>query len=129
MFLRIQVFFVLWFSFTSVATANDLRLPDLGGASTGIISPEQEYQLGQQWVRFYRSQVRLSNDPFIQAYTEELIKSLSFYSQIKDKRLEVIVVDNPTLNAFAVPGGIIGVHLGLYQYARNEQEFSSVIAH
>ena len=47
----------------------------------------------------------------------------------QDRRIELVIVDNPTINAFAVPGGVIGVHSGLFQYAMTEDEFATVIAH
>ena len=109
--------------------ANDLNLPDLGGASGGLISASQEYELGQQWQRVFRARMRTTSDPFIQTYTENLIKSLARYSDLKDKRLDIIVAENPTLNAFAVPGGVVGVHTGLFRYAETEQQFASVMAH
>ncbi len=112
-----------------LATSNDLNLPDLGGASGGLISASQEYELGQQWQRVFRSQMRTSTDPFLQEYTESLVRKLATYSDLNDKRLDILVVENPTLNAFAVPGGVVGVHTGLFQYARTEQQFSSVMAH
>jgi predicted Zn-dependent protease len=40
-----------------------------------------------------------------------------------------VVVNNPTINAFAVPGGIIGIHTGIFTYANNEDQLSSIIAH
>lgn len=110
-------------------SANELNLPDLGGASGGIISSAQEYELGQQWQRSFRAQMRTSSDPFILNYTENLIRSLATYSELQDKRLDILVVENPALNAFAVPGGVIGVHTGLFRYAKTEQQFASVMAH
>lgn len=109
--------------------SNDLNLPDLGGASGGLISASQEYELGQQWQRVFRSQMRTSEDPFLQSYTENLVRKLATYSDLDDKRLDVLVVENPSLNAFAVPGGVIGVHTGLFNYAQTEQQFASVMAH
>jgi len=113
----------------NTALAADLKLPDLGDASTGIISPKQERALGQKWLRLFRAQVPTSSDPFLQAYVEDLIQSLSSYSDLEDKRLDILVVENPTLNAFAVPGGIIGVHTGLFDHANTEDQFASVLAH
>jgi len=109
--------------------ANDLNLPDLGGASGGLISAAQEYELGQQWQRMFRAQTQTSSDPFIQSYTESVINRLAGYSDLTDRRLDILVVENPTLNAFAVPGGVVGVHTGLYSFADTEQQFSSVMAH
>lgn len=111
------------------STANDLNLPDLGGAGGGLISASQEYELGQQWQRSFRAQMQTTTDPFIQTYTENIIRKISTYSELSDKRLDILIVENPTLNAFAVPGGVIGVNTGLFHYAETEQQFASVMAH
>ena len=108
---------------------SDIILPDLGDASSSIITPAQEYELGQKWLRIYRSQVFTESDPFIQDYLERLIRKMAIHSPLKDKRLEILVVDNSALNAFAVPGGIIGIHTGLFKFSQTEQQLSSVIAH
>ncbi|VUD68251.1 Beta-barrel assembly-enhancing protease [Thalassocella blandensis] len=110
-------------------SADELLIPELGDASSGIISPRQEYELGQKWLRMYRARVPTTKDPFLQIYTENLIRRLATYSELRDKRLDILVVDNPTLNAFAVPGGIVGVHTGLFTHAETEDQFSSVLAH
>ncbi|MFL0810756.1 MAG: M48 family metalloprotease [Agarilytica sp.] len=109
--------------------AADILLPDLGDASTGLITPRQEYELGQKWLRLYRAKVPTSSDPFLQSYTEDMIRGLSYYSDLDDKRLSVLVIANQALNAFAVPGGVIGVHTGLFEYADTEDQFASVLAH
>ena len=109
--------------------AADLALPELGDASAGLITPAQEYELGQTWMKLYRAQVHTSTDPFIQTYVEQLITRLATYSDLQDPRLDILVVENPSLNAFAVPGGVVGVNTGLFRYAQNEQQFSSVLAH
>ncbi|PCK03673.1 MAG: peptidase M48 [Alteromonadaceae bacterium] len=117
------------FTGTYRSHAADLDLPDLGGAGAGLVSPAQEYELGQYWSRWYRSQVQISQDPFMQTYTEDLIRNLATYSDLKDKRLDILLVNNRSLNAFAAPGGILGVHTGLFEYAQTEQQFASVLAH
>ncbi len=109
--------------------SSNINLPDLGDASGGLISTAQEYELGQKWLKFYRSQVLTASDPLIQDYLERLTRKIAFHSELKDKRLEILVIDNPTLNAFAVPGGIIGIHTGLFSYAGTEQQLASVVAH
>lgn len=127
--LMLAVSTVFTLSFPIHTSAADVELPDLGDPSAGIISPRQEYELGQKWLRIYRAQVPTTSDPFLQAYTENLVQKISAYSDLKDKRLEVLVVENPSLNAFAVPGGILGVNTGLFEYAATEDQFSSVISH
>lgn len=114
---------------TTPSIQADNNLPDLGGASGGIVSPEQEYALGQEWIRLYRSRVPTSSDPLLNEYIEQLLRRLSVSSELEDRRLNIVVVENPTMNAFAVPGGVIGVHTGLFIYAESEHQLSSVLAH
>ena len=104
------------------------ELPSFGTTS-GIISAQQEYELGHAFLKVISSQVTLLSDPEITSYTEALIYRLAETSELQDRRISVIVIDNPQLNAFAVPGGIIGINAGLFLYAESEQEFASVIAH
>src|SRR5690625_6105248 len=77
----------------------------------------------------YRSQVDIVDDPLLLSYVEELIYRLASHSQLEDRRLEVVVVNHPTMNAFAVPGGVIGVHNGLFLYADTEAQLASVLGH
>ena len=91
----------------------ELKLPNLGESSTSLFSSEFEHQLGRAWLRIFRGQVRTLDDPLVYDYLENLIYTLASHSQLEDRRLELVVVDNPTINAFAVPGGVIGVNNGL----------------
>ena len=69
------------------------------------------------------------NDPLLYSYLESLVFELVQHSELQDRRIELVIVDNPTINAFAVPGGVIGVHSGLFNYAVTEDEFATVMAH
>ena len=110
--------------------ANDkLKSPNLGEASNTLFSAEHEYQLGRAWLRVFRSQVETVDDPLLFDYLENLLFRLVTHSELQDRRLDLVVVDNPTINAFAVPGGVIGIHSGLLLHARTEDELASVIAH
>lgn len=113
----------------SAATGDELKLPNLGESSTSLFSPEQEYQLGRAWLRAFRSQAPTLDDPLLQDYLEDVIYRLVTHSQLQDRRIEVVIVDNPVINAFAVPGGVIGVHTGLLLYAQSEDELATVLAH
>ena len=109
---------VSWTLLTGRAAAiEDLKLPNLGESSTSMFSAEYEHQLGRTWLRIFRSQVPTVNDPLMFDYLENLIYNLVTHSQLEDRRVELVLVDNPTINAFAVPGGVIGIHNGLLLYA------------
>lgn len=110
-------------------SATKYNLPELGDASSAYVSPQREYKLGQAWLRMFRSRVPAYTDPLIYSYVDDLLDSLAEHSDIKQKSFDLIVVKNPTLNAFAVPGGVVGVHTGLFNYAQSEDQFASVLAH
>ena len=114
-------------SFPSLSANNDL--PSLGDASSGLISIEQEHTLGRTWLRNLRSQVSSLHYAELTEYTENLIYRLASNSQVSDRRLEIIILDNKQLNAFAVPGGVIGINAGLFLHAKNESQFAAVLAH
>lgn len=112
------------------APANEeLKLPNLGESSTSLFSAEYEHQLGQTWLRIFRSQAPTIDDPLLFDYMENLIYELVTHSKLEDRRVELVMVNNPTINAFAVPGGVIGVHNGLLMYAQTEDELATVLAH
>lgn len=108
-------------------TASDL--PSLGDASSAIVSPEQEHQLGRAWLSLLRGQVPHLSDAQLKDYVETSVYRLSETSQLQDRRLEFVLLDSPQLNAFAAPGGIIGVNGGLFLYAQTEAEYAAVLAH
>ena len=111
------------------AVTEDLKIPNLGESSTSLFSADYEHQLGRMWLRSFRGQAPIKNDPLLHSYLENLVFELAQHSELQDRRIELVIVDNPTINAFAVPGGVIGVHSGLFQYAVTEDEFATVMAH
>ena len=117
------------FTLSSAARPNELKLPNLGESSTSLFSAEYEHQLGRAWLRMFRSAVPTIDDPLLFDYLENLIYELVTHSKLQDRRVELVLVDNPTINAFAVPGGVIGIHNGLLLYAQTEDELATVLAH
>lgn len=112
---------------SSQSRAQDL--PDLGDASSSILTPEQELRLGRAWLRSLRSQVSILEDPLVQDYVEHLVYRLARYSELKEPDLAIVVVNSRDINAFAVPGGVIGLNAGLFLHAESEDEVAAVIAH
>ena len=114
---------------SSFANNDELKLPALGESGSSLFSSEFEHQLGRAWLRAFRSQAPVIDDPLMFDYLEDLIYRLVIHSQLQDRRVELVVVDNPAINAFAVPGGVIGVHNGLLLWAQSEDELATVLAH
>ncbi|WP_372875350.1 M48 family metalloprotease [Pseudomonas sp.] len=104
-------------------------LPSLGDASSAIVSPQQEHQLGRAWLSLLRGQIRQLADPQLKDFVENSVYRLGETSELQDRRLEFVLLDSPQINAFAAPGGIIGVNGGLFLYAQTEAEYASVMAH
>ena len=107
----------------------DLLLPELGDRVSGAVSSSQEKMIGREFLKQVYFQAPLITDPLIQEYTELLIYRLSEFSEVKDRNFRVILIDDASLNAFAAPGGIIGVNGGLFLNADNEGQFASVLSH
>ena len=107
----------------------NLSLPELGDRVSGVVSNDQEKIIGNEFLKQVYSQAPLISDPLIQEYSELLIYRLSEYSQVKDRNFNVLLIDDDSLNAFAAPGGVIGINGGLFLNAQNEGQFASVITH
>ncbi|WP_022963401.1 M48 family metalloprotease [Halopseudomonas pelagia] len=109
--------------------ADEFNLPSLGDTSSSIMSREQEYQLGRAWVAMLRGSVATMDDPLLKDFVERHVFSLAETSQLTDRRLTFVLIESPQLNAFAAPGGVVGVNGGLFLNAHTEAEFASVMAH
>ena len=107
----------------------NLSLPELGDRVSGVVSNDQEKIIGNEFLKQVYSQAPLISDPLIQEYSELLVYRLSEYSQVKDRNFNVLLIDDDSLNAFAAPGGVIGINGGLFLNAQNEGQFASVITH
>lgn len=111
------------------ATQAQSDLPSLGDSTSSIVSLQQERELGQHFLRSIRAQVPTVDDPIIQDYLEHLTYRLAAHSQLTDRRLDLVIIRNPTINAFAAPGGIIGVNHGLFLNMTTEHELAAILAH
>ena len=103
-------------------------LPNMGSATAGI-TLEQERSLGDAWLRNVRGKAKLWNNDFALDYFNEQLSLIAQYTDTPIGPLSTLIIDSPYLNAFAVPGGVIGINSGLFLNAENEAEFSSVLAH
>lgn len=114
---------------TGSASGANTSLPVLTDSTSSIISLEDEHRLGRNWARLLRGRATLLPDPIVKQYLSDLLWQVVPNSELSDRRLELIVLDNETFNAFAVPGGVVGVHGGLITASQSEAELASVIAH
>lgn len=119
---------ILILSQSPVALAQP-QLPTLGDRISGIFSLEEEHRLGRDFLRSVRRSTPTISDALLNDYVVNFTHNLAIHSDLQDYRLAFIVIDSPALNAFAAPGGIIGVNGGLFLNAHTEGEFASVMAH
>lgn len=104
-------------------------LPVLGDASSSLISPELERQIGSQFLKQIHASLPTVDDPILKYWVEGEIAEMAQYSQLRDNLMQVVLIDNQQINAFAAPGGVVGINLGLLLAADDVNEYSSVIAH
>lgn len=104
-------------------------LPDLGDSAQADLPPAMEQRIGQAVLNEYRMQSDFVDDAEITAYVSHLGQQLAANSTEARQPFEFFVLRDRTLNAFAMPGGYIGVHTGLITAAETESELAGVLAH
>ena len=115
--------------FVSGAGADDIKLPDMGSPADAVLSKTVEAQIGRQIMRDIRLSGAVVEDPQITEYINDIGHRVAAQTNDGDYTFTFFVVDDPNINAFALPGGYIGVHTGLIEATRNEDELAGVIAH
>ena len=109
------------------STANDL--PDIGTPADATLNRSDEYQIGRMIVRGLRDQGQILDDPEISDWIQNLGSKIAAQAQDGGQRFQFFVVRDPGINAFALPGGFIGVNQGLITATANESQLASVLAH
>jgi predicted Zn-dependent protease len=105
------------------------RLPDLGAASGDELSGAAERRLGESIMRELRSQGVVWDDAEFTEYLNRFAAPLTATRPARSQQFEFFIVRDKSINAFALPGGFIGVHTGLLAAAANESELASVLGH
>lgn len=109
------------------AASNDL--PDIGDASAVSLSPEQEARIGKQMMRSLRRAKLINDDAALNQYIQNLGYRLAVHSGADRQPFTFFIVNDAAINAFAMPGGYIGVNAGLILASQSENELASVLAH
>lgn len=104
-------------------------IPLLGDSSSALVSLETEQRIGANFLQQIRASLPLSQDPLLKYYTDVQLRRLTQYSELRDGILSVVLINDAQINAFAAPGGVVGINLGLYLHAEDIHEYSSVVAH
>jgi predicted Zn-dependent protease len=116
-------------SLASVAQTEQLDLPDMGASANSILSRAEEAEYAKALIMQMRAYEVLNEDPLINAYFEDMGFRLASNSDRPDKAFNFVVLDQPVVNAFAAPGGVIALYSGLILTADDENEVAGVLAH
>ena len=121
------LFSLLLFLFSIVSFANNIVLPDIGD-NAGNISPAEEYRTGEAVIRNIRRAGGILDDPLIQSYLNDLGYRLVAPSE-SQQLFHFFIIKDSSINAFALPGGFIGINAGLILATKSESELAGVMAH
>ncbi|MBY4945952.1 M48 family metalloprotease [Cupriavidus respiraculi] len=123
-----------------VVEGSGVQLPDMGDPSTAALSPDMEKRLGDRIMRDIRRDPLYVNDPLLADYLNALGYRLVQAARRQNLAgstgagtfatgFELFAVRERSINAFALPGGYIGVHTGLLVQSDTESELASVVGH
>lgn len=111
------------------AWAQPVGLPTMGAASAADLSPMLERSLGEAIMSQGRRDPTYVDDPELSQYLTTMGRKLASFSPGAVPDVEMFGVRDPEINAFAMPGGFIGVNTGLIVSSGSESELAAVLAH
>jgi len=123
----IKPLYICLLSLSLVAYNSHAGLPDIGEPADRTLSPQEEIKLGSSFYRALQQQGSILNDPELSSYLQSLGNRLN--SGISQEQFTFFIIKDDRINAFAVPGGFIGINAGLILATNNEGELASVMAH
>ncbi|MDG6778463.1 M48 family metalloprotease [Thiomicrorhabdus sp. zzn3] len=127
LFVVVPILLIIALCTPNKANATD-SLPDLGSSDLVEYTPEKEQALGRAFKAELHTHYNIVSDPDITGYVRRIGHKIAQYSN-DDRHFSFYVIDHPEINAFAGPDGVIGIHTGLLQAVKSEDELASVIAH
>jgi predicted Zn-dependent protease len=119
----------LAFNGIAVASAQAAELPDFGSPADAVLSKNKEEQLGRSVILQLRNAGAIVDDPQLTEYINLIGSQIASQANNGDHTFNFFVVDDGEINAFALPGGYIGVNSGLILASDNESELAAVLAH
>lgn len=111
------------------ASGNGIVLPDLGSGSISILLGTREEYIGRSIVNELRRSNLVLEDPELTEYVQNLGSRIAAAASNGHTDFRFFIVKDDSINAFALPGGYIGVHSGLFLRTNTESELASVLAH
>ena len=118
-----------FFCAPAASATNVQNLPEIGDSAGSVLSPEFERRLGQAVMRQVHQDKSLVWDPEIESYIQSIGYQLVSHSDDNRLPFTFFILKNPVINAFAAPGGVVGINSGVLLTADNESELAGVMAH
>ena len=106
-----------------------IQLPDLGASADAIFSDGEERSYARQLIYQLRQYGLLIEDPQINEFFSDMGYRLISHSDEPDRPYHFVVLNEPIINAFAAPGGVIALYSGMILVAEEESEIAGVLAH
>lgn len=103
--------------------------PVSGKKDFTLISEQQELAMGAQSHKSILKQKKRYNNPALQAYVNSIGQTLAKHSHRKNIRFTFTILDDPSVNAFALPGGYVYITTGIMAYLNSEGELAGVLGH
>lgn len=116
-------------SLSSVAQTGRVNLPELGNSASDVLSNVEEREYAQSLVRQMRAYELLNEDPLINDFFSDMGYNLAASSDQPEAAFTFVVLDQPVINAFAAPGGVIALYSGLILLADTQDEVAGVLSH
>jgi len=123
--MRVVVFLLV----AGAVSAACVRNPATGKHELMLVSESQEIQMGQQADSQVIASIGLYPDPALQSYVQGLGTRLATTSERPNLSWTFRVVDDPAVNAFAIPGGFVYVTRGILAHMTTEAELATVMGH
>ena len=121
-----KLFLCIFFT-SQLSLANEL--PDLGDYSESVIGAHEENIIGIQILQQVHESDTVINDVEVEDYLYSLTNKLVKSSDYSGSGITFFIVNDSSINAFAMLGGVIGIHTGLILSASSESELASVLSH
>ena len=113
----------------AVALAACAQAPVTGRQQLILLPESQDAQMGLQAYQQIKQESRISQDPELNRRVQEVGRRIAAVSPHPEWEWEFTVFENDEPNAFALPGGKVGVHTGLFKVAQNDAQLATVIGH
>jgi predicted Zn-dependent protease len=126
---RLILSFLTGVYLSGVQAGSPPDLPDMGDPTGTLMTPRQEGELGAAFFRNLHGQLKIDPDAEVLDYIQSLGQTLTASSDAPNQTFHFFVVDDTAINAFAGPGGYIGVNSGLILTSESESELASVLGH